>query len=105
MIYGLCEEKGGDLASINSDEEWGFLTAHYMEKNAMSTLLNFWDGSIYFAGLRVKVSDLHFITNTTTYIQMSCFLFLTQNALDRHIEMLACNLLVFLFSTGAIYFY
>ncbi len=62
---GICEGKGGHLASINSDEEWGFLTSHYMENNTMSTLLNFWDASIYFMGLRGNVSALHFLTNIT----------------------------------------
>ena len=56
---GACKEKGGHLASINSDEEWAFLTAHHMEKNAMSTLFQLLIAPVYFTGLRGQVNSVN----------------------------------------------
>ncbi len=57
--YSVCEGKGGHLLSINSDEEWRFITTHHMGVNSMSTLLQLLHGSIYFTGLRGQVSTVN----------------------------------------------
>ncbi len=55
----VCEGKGGHLASINSDEEWAFLTGHHLERSGLSTLLHLMIAPIYFMGLRGQASTLN----------------------------------------------
>ena len=49
----LCQEEGGNLASINSEAEWNFITSLYPDH---MNFMDIYDAMVFFIGLHTKVS-------------------------------------------------
>ena len=55
-----CQQKGGVLGSINSEQEWNLLTRPHVTDNGMSSLVQTQEAQLYYIGLSMKViKSLH----------------------------------------------
>ncbi len=54
-----CQQRGGVLVSINSEQEWNILTRPHVTENGRSLLIQALHAQLYYIGLRVKVTNIY----------------------------------------------
>ncbi len=55
-----CQQRGGVLVSINSEQEWSILTRPHLIENRTMPLVQTLHAQVYYIGLRVKVTIYHY---------------------------------------------
>ncbi len=63
---GLCKEEGGNLASINSEREWNFITSLYPDH---MPFMNVYNAVFIFIGLHGKVSWVKYVVGSASMRQ------------------------------------
>ena len=53
-----CQQRGGVLVSINSEQEWNILTRPHVTENGTSLFVQARHAQLYYIGLRVKVTNI-----------------------------------------------
>ncbi len=68
-----CQQRGGVLVSINSEQDWDILTRPHVTENGTSSLVQAIQAQLFYIGLRVQVTNIQTIKSNTTDINVFIF--------------------------------